>query len=73
MRASPIHVVSDAEAEKASFVVCCRDGMPRYFPDDENGTCSHCGHAIFYRPSVPKTPPKICIMCALEIDWGGRA
>ena len=69
----PATVVTDAEAEKADFVVCCRVGTPSVFDDDVAGTCADCGHAIFHRPHVPMTPPKICLDCAIDRAKGGAA
>lgn len=68
-----IKVVSTDEAEKADYVVCCRLGRPTIFSDNEYGACSHCGHVIFFRPHVPKQPPKICIECCLDGVRGGWA
>lgn len=68
-----VHVVSQEEAEKAAAVVCCRTGLPSHFADNVTGACAHCGHAIFFRPHVPKSPPKICIECAMDLGRGGRA
>jgi hypothetical protein len=69
----PIAVVSNEEAEKATFVVCLRLGEPSPFTDNEYGKCAHCGHGIFFRPYVPTTPPKICLQCAIDFGRGGKA
>lgn len=68
-----IRVVSEAEAEQARYVVCCRTGMPSVFSDNETGACAHCGHGIFFRPTMPKSPPKICVECAQDAMRGGLA
>lgn len=68
-----VKVVSQANAEQAAAVVCCRAGMPSHFADNETGICAHCGHAIFFRPHVPMSPPKICIECAMDLGRGGWA
>jgi hypothetical protein len=65
-------LVSDEEAEQCDYVVCVRVGTPSHFTDDETGVCAHCGHAIFWRPSMPKRPPKICIQCMLDIERAGH-
>lgn len=68
-----IQVVSPSEAEKADYVVCCRLGSPTIFSDNAYGQCTHCGHASFFRPYMPKGPPKICVECMLDMQTGGRA
>lgn len=60
---APINIVSDEEAETADVVVCVRVGTPSPFTDNLVGHCLHCGHAILYRPYVPKKPVKICMQC----------
>lgn len=62
-----IKIVSDEDAERADFVVCLRVGASSPFTDNETGTCTRCGHAIFFRPYVPQKPPKICMQCAVEL------
>ena len=71
MTMPPIKVVSDEEAERADFAVCCRVGMSTPFTDNLTGVCAHCGHAIFWRPYMPKRPIKICIQCAADLPPGG--
>ena len=63
----PIKVVSEAEAETVDFVVCCRVGMATPFDDNVFDVCAHCGHAIFFRPYMPKRPAKICVECATDL------
>lgn len=63
-----IQIVSDAEAEEATLVVCMPIGGPRYFDDDVETVCSECGTGIFHRPHVPKKPRKVCIDCALKLS-----
>ena len=63
----PIKVVTEQEAEAVDFVVCMREGGFTPFDDNVKGVCAHCGHAIFFRPYMPKTPPKICVECASEL------
>jgi hypothetical protein len=70
--APPFKVVSLAEAEQASYVVCCRVGNPRHFDDDVEGTCCSCSHPVFFRPTAPKTPPRLCIECAIDMAGGLR-
>lgn len=62
-----IQVVSAEDAEKVSYVVCCRQGMSSPFTDNETGNCCACGHAIFFRPTSPKKPPKLCMECAADM------
>ena len=62
-----IKVVSDEEANEADFVVCMRVGSPSPFRDNVEGVCSHCGHAIFFRPYMPPKPRKICVECAVDL------
>ncbi len=73
MTTLPIQIVSTEEAEKADMVVCCRVGTPSDFTDNEFGTCSDCGHAIFFRPYMPKKPRKICVECLGDRAKGGHA
>ena len=61
-----IDIVSAEEAEECLFLVCCRKGTPSPFTDNIEGTCCACAHPVFYRPSSPKKPPRICMQCALE-------
>lgn len=68
-----IKIVSQEEAEQVELVVCCRVGLPRHFDDDEEGVCSHCGHAIFFRPTAPRKPPKVCVECTMDMLNGGHA
>lgn len=69
----PIKVISEEEAEKAEMAVCCRVGEPSIFVDNVFGTCSECGHAIFFRPTMPKRPRKICTECLIDRLKGGHA
>ncbi len=68
-----IQIVSDEEAEKASYVVCVREGVASPFSDNLTGSCSHCGHAVYFRPSAPKTPPRMCMECFVDTQRGGTA
>lgn len=61
-----IKVVTEEEAEAADMLVCCRTPDDGTFSDNLTSTCSMCGHNIYFRPHVPKTPPKICMQCMLE-------
>ena len=61
-----VKFVDDEEAEKASYVVCMPAG-PSAFDDNETGECSVCARKIMFRPTVPKTPPKVCLMCAMTV------
>lgn len=63
-----VKVVSDEVAEKASMCVCMRVGLgdEKRFDDNEYGVCADCGAAIYYRPYVPKKPPKVCLLCAYK-------
>lgn len=63
----PIKIVSEEEANKADFVVCCRTGTPSHFTDNVVDVCAHCGHGIYFRPYIPKAPTKICINCAADL------
>ena len=66
----PIKIVSDEEAEEASFVICVlRDQHPKHFDDDIVTTCAECGVSIRHRPTSPKKPKKICVTCA-RIEMG---
>lgn len=67
-----ISVVDNAQADEADYVVCCRAGIPSPFKDNATGVCSHCGHAIFFRPHVPTKPAKICIECMAEMGTATR-
>jgi hypothetical protein len=64
----PITVASDEECEKADFVVCVLKGQEeeRFKKDNIYTTCHICGREITHRPYVPKTPPKVCIPCAMK-------
>lgn len=68
-----IEVVPTEVAEEADFLVCMREGSLSPFTDNDQGICAHCGHGIFFRPSVPKRPTKICIACVHDLSVGGRA
>ena len=66
MRLRP-KVVSDAEAETASMVICMRvaDLPVGYFKDDVITDCAlGCGFQIRHRPHMPKRPLKVCMQCA---------
>jgi hypothetical protein len=62
------HSNTDDPAD-ADLVVCMRYEAPQrlILPDNATGTCSHCGHAIQYRPDVPAGPAKICMQCAIDL------
>lgn len=64
----PLKIVDDDEAEKASLVVCVRAGkeQERFKADNIYADCADCGCPITYRPYVPKTPPKVCVECAIK-------
>ncbi len=67
-----IQVVSDEEAAKADFVVCCTADMPSPFTDNVMATCAFCATAIIHRPYMPKEPLKICIECAMNLPERGK-
>lgn len=54
---------STEECEDATYVVCCRAGVPSPYPDNVSGTCGICAHAVYFRPYMPKTPMRICLEC----------
>jgi hypothetical protein len=59
-----IKVVSDAEAAKASFVICARKADPRPdFDDNLEGDCVRCGERVVFRWHVPLHVPKLCVWC----------
>ena len=62
-----LRVVTDAEAEKATVIMCMPDTGVRYFSDDVETTCSQCGCAIIHRPHVPAGPPKVCVDCVRKM------
>lgn len=65
LRGIEAEVVSDAEAEECTAVVCMEAGTGPYpWNDNVETNCSACGRAIIHRPHVPKKPPKICLACA---------
>ena len=67
----PVQVVSEEEAEKSTYLVCVRwDSTPALFTDDVKGTCCACGTAVRFRPSAPKTPPRLCVECMLDMKGG---
>ena len=59
-----VEVVSDAEAERAAYVVCVQWSDPPMFPDNIRASCCACGCALQHRPHVPKKPARICVRCA---------
>lgn len=65
----PVTVVSDEEAEKSDMVVCVLKGQEqeRFKADNIYTTCHVCGRDITHRPHAPKTPPKICMDCAIKM------
>lgn len=72
----PVEVVSNAEAQAKDydFAVCARwHGGELILPDNATGFCADCGHAIQFRPNLPKGPPRICVRCAFERAEGGTA
>lgn len=59
--------------DQIAAVVCVRkEDDPGVFKDNLDGVCSMCGHAIVYRPTVPKGPPKVCVEC-IVVPAGLRA
>ncbi len=64
-----IKMMTQDEAEQADFYICTREGEgdPDFFPDNQTGSCAHCGHAIYFRPHAPKQPTKICVQCAADL------
>jgi hypothetical protein len=59
----PVTVASDAECERADYVVCVLWDGPKYFLDDQKGSCCRCFRAVRFRPCMPKKPPTICVEC----------
>lgn len=57
---------TDEECELADACICVRKGTPTPFADNLEATCSRCGEAVVFRPYAPKTPPKICTICAID-------
>ena len=56
---------SDLDNEDSDCVVCIPVTMPLKFDDNLVGRCSRCNVPVQYRPTAPKTPPKICWNCAM--------
>jgi hypothetical protein len=68
LKLPPIKVVSDAEAEKSDYVVCCKlANDPGCFDDNLVGECAACGAPVIFRPHSPKRPAKICTECFVEM------
>jgi hypothetical protein len=63
-----IEVIPDEEAEKVDYVVCVRVGTPSPFDDNLTAFCCKCGTKVIHRWHAPRTPPKICLECALEMS-----
>jgi hypothetical protein len=59
-----IDLVSEADAEQATVVVC---SPVSYFTDDVRTVCGSCGETVFHRPFVPTRPPKMCAPCFLAM------
>src|SRR6266404_6118048 len=58
--------VTPEQGEDCDCVVCAPyDGINLGFPDNLIGICSKCGCAVQFRPSSPKTPPKMCWPCMI--------
>lgn len=60
-----VEIVSPAEAEQASYVVCMPLGSWTPFLDNLEARCAVCRQPIIHRPDAPRTPPKICVACAI--------
>ena len=63
----PLHIGTDAECEACDYVVCGDPAWPSPFTDNVHTTCALCGHPVIHRPHVPKTPPKICLTCMVDL------
>jgi hypothetical protein len=62
-----IEIVPYETADRAAYVVCVPWSTPAIFHDDIRGTCVACGVTVRFRPYMPKTPPRICVECALGL------
>ncbi len=62
-----VRVGTAAECETAEICVVMRQPDPGRFTDNERGVCSRCGHGVYFRPHVPKRPPKVCVWCAYPL------
>jgi hypothetical protein len=70
-RLATVRMVSDEEAERAAYLVCCRKvDDPGAFDDDLTGHCVSCRSVVIFRPSSPKTPPRLCLQCAAALAGG---
>ena len=61
----PVTLLSSAEAEASDRLVCLPWSNPPVLPDNEKGVCCACGHAVQFRPTAPRRPPRFCVQCAL--------
>lgn len=59
-----VTVGTEAECEAVTAVIC---GPVSSFADDVHSFCAWCQTPIVHRPYVPRTPPKICLRCALTL------
>ena len=59
-----VTVVSQAQGERAAFVVCIGLTVPLTFADNRTGPCADCGDTLQWRPHAPRKPPKLCMDCA---------
>ncbi len=58
--------IQDGEGN-ADIRVCATQ---RCHPDDLEGECSECHHAIFYRPDPPFLIKFLCLDCAIKLTGG---
>jgi hypothetical protein len=54
--------------EQMSLAVCMPYDLdhPLYYPDNRRDRCTGCRRVIQFRPSLPKTPERLCPFCALR-------
>lgn len=65
-----VTVASMEDCEKCAIMVCAPWASPSRFSDDVRAVCEGCGGAIRHRPQAPRTPMKLCSLCA--IGWVKR-
>jgi hypothetical protein len=66
--ALPGWVADRQSGDRIDLSVCMPYDLehPLYYPDNRRGRCTGCRRPIQFRPSLPKTPEKLCPFCALR-------
>lgn len=66
--------LTDEEKETVDAVICMRvsDLPVCHIPGSKKDKCKMCGCEVWTAPTAPAKPPRLCFVCAMELETTPR-